>query len=311
MNPVCPLCRGQAKLGQQMRDSFYGVTDHCAQLAVCADCQLMFHHPMPSRERVADFYPDGYWQEQDETSLGLLQRLQRFYINGMLRFDLMRWVQRLAPEPGSKWLDIGCSRGDWAALIAERGLQVSGVEADPRAAAYAREHYGLDVIQADDGSWNPEPESFESISFFHLLEHVLDPIAFLEKVHRALKPGGQILLRVPNRSSWQARWLGERWKGWEQPRHLTMWNPTCLKAALAKTGFEVRHTSTWSLRDGPPCLASSLYPAGEPTWQQIHQKPSALKTVLYLGLTWALAPIEIIAAGCGAGSMITLIAIKS
>lgn len=307
---TCPLCGGEGRAWDTMGDSFYGVTAHQAQLHECTSCSLLFHEPMPERSLVASFYPDGYWQEREGDRPGLMARLQLFYIDSLLRVDLMSWVSKVAPSSGSSWLDIGCSRGDWAALIAKQGLKVTGMEADPRAADHARRHFGLNVIEADDGSWLPEPDSFDTISFFHLLEHVLDPLAFLRKVHTALKPGGKILMRVPNRSSWQARIFGKAWKGWEQPRHLTMWNPECLRLALSEAGFAKVQLSTWALRDGPPCLSSSLFPSGEPTWQQIHKKPSALKTVVYLGVTWACTPLELLSVLFGAGSMITVIAEK-
>ncbi len=305
---TCPLCGGPTSLAGLLGDGFYGVTAYRAPLYRCATCASLFQQPVPDRETIAGFYPSGYWQEGAATSW--LARLQRFYVAMILAADLMRWVRRLRLARGAELLDIGCSRGDWLAEIRRLDLRVQGLEADPRAAAYARRVHGLEVAEVDDASWQPEPGSFQAITFFHLLEHVQDPGALLDKIHAALAPGGQILMRVPNPSSLQARCLGWRWKGWEFPRHLTMFSPRALYALLKDKGFEVSHSSTWSLRDGPTALSSSLLPAGEPTWQQIKGRPSAPLTLVYLALTWLVTPLEFLAAACGQGANLTVIAVK-
>lgn len=304
----CPFCAAAATPLGEHGDCFYGMTDFRTHLYRCGRCASTFQHPIPDRDTIVSFYPSGYWQEGQATSL--LERLQRRYVDLMMAGDLMRWVRRLRLAPGDRYLDIGCSRGDWLAKIRQLGLRVEGLEADPRAAAYARKVHGLVVQELDDASWLPEPGAFQAISFFHLLEHVQDPGAFLGKIHTALSPGGRILVRVPNPRSLQARLLGWRWKGWEIPRHLHMFSPRALTDLLQRKGFEITHRSTWTLRDGPPALSSSLLPAGEPTWQHIKQRPSAILTLAYLALTWLVTPLELLAAACGRGAHLTVIARK-
>lgn len=295
-------------LAGALGDGFYGVTAYRAQFYRCGSCSSFFQQPIPDRDTIAGFYPSGYWQEEPTTTW--LDGLQRFYVDTIMSIDLMRWVRRLRLAHGETLLDIGCSRGDWLARIRRLGLRVQGLEADPRAAAYARSVHGLEVTEADDASWQPEPGSFKAITFFHLLEHVQDPAALLDKIHQALAPGGKILLRVPNPKSWQARLLGWRWKGWEIPRHLTLFSPRAMFTLLEHKGFEVDRSSTWTLRDGPTALSSSLLPSGEPTWQQIKRRPSALLMLVYLGLTWLVTPLELLAAACGQGAHLTIIASK-
>ncbi len=304
----CPLCGTKASPLGEHGDGFYRMTDYRASLYRCQGCASTFQFPIPERAVIASFYPSGYWQEGQAT--GLLERLQDTYVDLILRVDLMAWIKRLRLAPGERFLDIGCSRGDWLAKIRQLGLAVEGLEADPRAAAHARTVHGLVVHELDDASWTPESNGFGAISFFHLLEHVREPARFLDKVHQALRPGGQILLRVPNPRSLQARLLGWRWKGWEMPRHLHLCSPAALYGLLERQGFEITQRSTWTLRDGPTALSSSLLPAGEPTWQQIKQRPSTLLTVLYLALTWLVTPLELLAAACGRGAHLTVIARK-
>jgi len=305
---ACPLCASTARFAMTVGDRFYGVTEYEANLYRCETCASLFQDPIPDRQTVAGFYPGGYWRETVDTSI--MARLQAFYIRCMLKADLMGGVERLGPA-GGDWLDVGCSRGDWLALIRDAGWSVRGIEADPRAAAHARKIYGLEVDQVDGDDWRPEPETYDVLSFFHLLEHLRDPAGFLSLCHRALRPQGRILLRIPNIESWQGRVFGRAWKGLEMPRHIVLPTPEALIRLLKKKGFRIEHVTTWALRDGPPSIASSLLPSGEPTRQQIEGRSRPLVTLTYLALTWAFLPLELLAAIFGKGSMLTIIARKT
>ena len=303
----CPVCGGSGAYFGCFGDTFYRVTDYRADLFRCGNCRSHFIWPQPTREAIAAFYPTGYWREREE-SPGLLARAQSRYVDLMLNWDLMSWVRRMNLPAGARFLDIGCSRGDWLALIRRAGFRAEGIEADPRAAAYARDHHGISVSEVDVDEWSPEPGSYDAISFFHLLEHLRKPRRLLASCHGALRPGGKILLRVPNFSSWQGRLFGARWKGLEIPRHLLHFHPRALAELVEREGFVVERLSTWALRDGPPAAASSLYPDGEPTRREILGRQGAFPVLIYLGLTWMLTPLERLAALCGQGSMTTLIA---
>lgn len=307
-HPPCPLCDGESAFRFNAGDLFYRVTTYRADLFRCGECGADFQWPIPDRATLAGFYPSGYWVESETP--GLMERLQQLYIRTMLKLDLMAWVRRLRLKPGSEYLDIGCGRGDWAGMVAAKGFRVQGLEADPRAAEYARRKYGLQVTVADDDSWDPEMEAWDALTLFHLLEHVTDPHALLSKCRKALRQGGKLLIRIPNPRSWQAKLFGKRWKGWELPRHVVLFHPHLIRNLLHEHGFTVRKLSTWSLRDGPPAAASSLYPDGEPTRRLIFRRSGSLPVLFYLLLTWACFPFELVASWLGAGSMITVIAEK-
>lgn len=305
----CTVCGGSGDRLGRFTDTFYRVTEYAVDLYRCRRCRSDFVWPLPAQSDINGFYPSGYWREQSSQP-SLMTRAQQTYIDFMLKADLMAWIKRLALPQGARLIDLGCSRGDWAALIAEAGYQVEGLEGDPRAVAYARETFGLKVQQGFVDDWTPPPASYDAVCLFHLLEHVRDPGALIRAIHRALVPGGCVLLRVPNRHSWQGRLFGRHWKGLELPRHLTLFEPKALQQMLRDAGFAVTHASTWSLRDGPPAASSSLFRQGEPTWRMINAREGGLPIVLYLALTWLLAPWEALASCFGQGAMTTLVAVK-
>ncbi|MFC3803159.1 class I SAM-dependent methyltransferase [Cohnella sp. GCM10012308] len=96
-------------------------------------------------------------------------------------------------------LDVGCSEGGLGALIKDKGIRVSGIEAYPEAANVAREK--LDhVLSGDIASLELPYDAgqFDCIVFGDVLEHLVDPWAVLRKVKPYLNARGAILASLPN-----------------------------------------------------------------------------------------------------------------
>ena len=97
----------------------------------------------------------------------------------------------------SSVLEVGCGRAATGALIKQRcGCRVVGVELNPEAAAAAEERLDR-VIRGDVQTVEPG-ETFDAIVAFELFEHLTDGQAFLERAASWLRPGGRIVLSVPN-----------------------------------------------------------------------------------------------------------------
>jgi hypothetical protein len=75
----------------------------------------------------------------------------------------------------------------------------------------------------------------------HVLEHVQQPIEFLQEVHRLLAPDGMLHLVVPNVACWEARFSG--WTSFE-PYHLIYFNPRTLARAVTAGGFAFERIET-------------------------------------------------------------------
>lgn len=102
---------------------------------------------------------------------------------------------------GSTVLDVGCASGYLARALVERGCTVSGVEYDAADAEEARdvlerlEIADLNARALDDIF---EAGSFDAVVFGDVLEHVLDPAAALRSARALLRPGGAVIVSIPN-----------------------------------------------------------------------------------------------------------------
>jgi 2-polyprenyl-3-methyl-5-hydroxy-6-metoxy-1,4-benzoquinol methylase len=112
------------------------------------------------------------------------------------RLDQLRpWI---GPAP-RRILDLGCGYGFLADALAGEGHDVTGVDPDVRAIHTARTRQGgAYFICGGIDSLEDSVGRFDWILLYHVLEHIPHPVESLAKLRRMLRPGGQLLIEVPN-----------------------------------------------------------------------------------------------------------------
>ncbi|MDZ8188205.1 MAG: methyltransferase domain-containing protein [Nostoc sp. ChiSLP02] len=102
-------------------------------------------------------------------------------------------LEKLAP--GKKIIDIGCGIGIFLAIAKNKNWQVFGAEESEHGTYFAKNNFNIKYTSnLDEFSEN----TFDVIRISHVLEHVPEPQEFLAKLHRILKPGGILMIIVPN-----------------------------------------------------------------------------------------------------------------
>jgi len=79
---------------------------------------------------------------------------------------------------------------------------------------------------------------YDVVTLWDVLEHLPSPRAGLVQIQQWLRPGGYVVLSVPNLESWDASLFGQRWIGWDAPRHFNLFSRSGLDRLLSETGFE-------------------------------------------------------------------------
>lgn len=110
------------------------------------------------------------------------------------------------PVAGQQWLDAGCGAGNLTQLLAELGAQVVGVDGSAGMVAEARRlchEFSLATFHeiADLESWNWEGDPLDGILCSSVLEYLKAPERLVANFARWLKPGGTLLVSVPNKIS--------------------------------------------------------------------------------------------------------------
>jgi SAM-dependent methyltransferase len=255
---ACPIC-GSAPVDScelSGPDRLHG-TPGVFWVAICSVCGAGWTLPPASPDEIDSFYPSSYHAHSLAT--GVVGRAQRAARRLILNRALARQpLRRLAELPPGTLLDVGCGRGDLGAAFTRRGWLVSGVDPSAEACAAAGAQ-GVDARPGTMESVEFGPASFDAVVMSHSLEHVPDPLADLARIYRVLRPGGFVLISVPNFASWQREKFGSSWFHLDLPRHRTHFTPPSLRRALTSAKFEL--VSVDSTSDGGSLLATLQYSA--------------------------------------------------
>lgn len=246
--PGCFICNGKA-----FEKGFGGIKAVGGVYSVffCTSCGLGRTDPFLDPERLRKIYSSTYREDDSTRFAAPIERLVR-YLRGRRRSVIERFSAK------GSMLDIGCGRGDFLGLMAEKGWQVTGLDLDDRIVGHGR-RIGMDLRSGtlEDAAF--QDGRFNAITFWHVFEHLRDPLRTLAECRRVLKDDGLLVVAVPDVASIQARLTGKNWFHLDPPYHLYHYTHENLKTLLSKAGFEVVHIGHFSLEYGPYGFLQSIF----------------------------------------------------
>ncbi len=161
----------------------------------CRVCGLVFVNPQPTLEALREYHAAGELMSQDGWSSYFSHSQEQICDLWQERFaDVKRWKQ----AQNASLLDVGAGYGDFLHYASKEGWQVSGFEFSPAVAKLSREKYGIALAVGDLFEMPFPNQSFDVITMWHVLEHLADPTAVLKRLFELLRPGGVLVLEVPN-----------------------------------------------------------------------------------------------------------------
>jgi 2-polyprenyl-3-methyl-5-hydroxy-6-metoxy-1,4-benzoquinol methylase len=145
----------------------------------------------------------------------------------------------LGKLPPGDLLDVGCGDGLFLHRMSGLGWRAVGIDFDEAAVTSGRARFGLDLRVGDFQQAHFDGNQFDAITMSHVIEHVPDPVACLEKCARLVRPGGRVVVSTPNSMSLGHQRFREAWRGLEPPRHLHIFSPECLGECARRAGLSV------------------------------------------------------------------------
>ncbi|HEY0895911.1 MAG TPA: class I SAM-dependent methyltransferase [Sphingobacteriaceae bacterium] len=196
----CPLCNSENLEGYAVDSIRKG--PHNSRVR-CADCDIVFANPSADFEELNAFYRDYY----DKGNFGLLNYKQRTIdeirqVNAHTDAQLKKEASYISDyKTTGNFLDIGCGLGAGLIYARKLGFKLFGTELDPDAIGFVNEHFDAAIFHGDLLAAKYPDEFFDYIFFNHVIEHVLDPKAYIREIVRILKPGGILYIGTPNISA--------------------------------------------------------------------------------------------------------------
>lgn len=232
---TCTLC-GSSETELQFREAPFDVVR-------CKGCGLVYVTPRLKPEVLPQVYNEDYWSSKSPKERGYADYRSQAPLYLKTFRKRMKLVDRFCPKKG-RALDIGCAAGFFLKVLDEHGWHVDGIELSREIAKHARETYGFDNVQVGPIEQSKyEDKSFDLITMWDVVEHVPEPIPFLEKVVSLLKDDGVIILETQNVQSKFAKKLGPKWHHYKHLEHLYHFDPATIAKLLDKVGLEVVHNT--------------------------------------------------------------------
>lgn len=262
---ACPVC-GSEDEKELLITSCPGGGDSY-RLVQCRSCLLGYVNPRPDPASIGRFYPEDYCCYQTRRShrrglwSGAKQYLHKLVLAHCYDHPVrahLAWPERILATllgHGLGWgrrcsttlafrgqgdmLDFGCGAGWFAFRMREQGWNVTGMDFNAHAAQRARLHYNIKVIVGTLPHPEVGPESFDLITMSNVLEHIHSPHPVIAAAARALRPGGSLIITVPNLESLAFRYWGPDWWALDLPRHLLHFSPAPLRRLVEGHGLHV------------------------------------------------------------------------
>ncbi|MBL1213280.1 MAG: class I SAM-dependent methyltransferase [Ignavibacteriae bacterium] len=247
MVSTCPLCEkenydiiGGAKSNPQAEKFI----DKNYKVAQCRECEGYYVVPRISftDDQWAELYSNEYFAMQ---SNWLLKKRALELSN---RFDT---ALKFLPQKEITFLDIGAGEGKTLIEGAKRGWDVTGIDIVDSRIDSAKSK-GIKFIEAKFMEYDFPENHFDFIYLDSVLEHVINPKQYLQKINQILKPGGILYVAVPNEDCLfndvrrfvfillGRKNISVKIKPFDTPYHIIGYNKNSLSFIFNETNFKIK-----------------------------------------------------------------------
>ncbi|MBI2730306.1 MAG: methyltransferase domain-containing protein [Sphingobacteriales bacterium] len=232
----CPVC-GSPNISLTLKAKDYTVTGEIFEIWHCFNCTHRFTQDAPAQEVIGRYYQSADYISHSETKKGLINALYHLVRNITLKGKL-KLIKNVTAKTKGDILDIGCGTGSFLSVMQQAGWSVKGLEPDEVARKKGAGLYGLILDPIDQFTELP-PQSFDVITMWHVLEHVHELHYYMQHLKSLLKPGGKLLIAVPNYTSKDAAHYKELWAAYDVPRHLYHFSPQSMRYLIEFHGMKI------------------------------------------------------------------------
>jgi 2-polyprenyl-3-methyl-5-hydroxy-6-metoxy-1,4-benzoquinol methylase len=226
---VCPVC------GRSQTEPYLQKGE--LRLVRCRECAMIYANPVP-----AEFASGQYYNQAGTDYYLSPAKLESDYAPMRFQRELRLFRKHC---PAGAVLDVGCSSGAFLFQLNRQFpgcYQVLGTDVSGPPLDYT-EKQGVAVVRGNFLEQDYGGRTFDAVTFWAVLEHLLEPAKFLAKAHSLLKPEGLCFVLVPNMESLAARLLGARYR-YIYPQHLNYFTNLTLTKLVERRFSVIEFSST-------------------------------------------------------------------
>ncbi len=217
---ACPVCGGSSGRFAVLRHMPYDR---------CRDCGFTFANPYPPPRVCDGFYSSAFYGNY--RTLEDRRRGRDRYFSASMYTDPRELASLIAAYSPETLLDYGCGTGAFLLRLREEfGIRGDGLEIGAQARDAAR-RYGLRL--AATARELPQ-SSYDMVLLLEVIEHVPDPVAFLEGIAGLIAPGGRLVITTPAVDNPVARWLPGICDHYTAPSHVSLFTVRSIDRLLRR-----------------------------------------------------------------------------
>ena len=188
------------------------VSGDCFKVMMNKEYEMLVTFPVPAD--LGNYYKSETYISHTDSKKTFFDKIYQAVKNHTLKQKLM--LLNSFKNEGKSVLDFGAGTGDFLKVCKNNSWAVLGIEPSED----ARENAAKKGIHLKESLLDITNQKFDKITLWHVLEHVENLKSTIETLKRLLKPGGRIIVAVPNYKSYDATFYEEHWAGYDVPRHL-------------------------------------------------------------------------------------------
>ncbi|MCK5825256.1 MAG: class I SAM-dependent methyltransferase [Ichthyobacteriaceae bacterium] len=214
------------------------VTKKQFRVLIDTETELLVTSPQPSVENIGAYYESEEYNSHADSdgATSIFDKVYEFVksINLKSKYSIINKNFNTA----GNILDIGCGAGDFLNFCKNKNWEVSGVEPTEKARLISEKKLGVNI--STDLSLNSFADnSFDVVTMWHVLEHRFDVMETVAHLKRIAKPGGLIIIALPNYKSYDAKYYKQYWGAFDVPRHLFHFSKKTIEIILSKNNLNL------------------------------------------------------------------------
>lgn len=230
----CIICNSD-KLSLNLICKDYYYSQDFFNIFICDSCGFKFTNPIPDEKDIGNYYNSDEYLSHTKNKKGLFNYLY-FQIRNYTIKKKYKIIKKYSNR--NRILDIGCGTGELLSYLKSKDFIVTGLEPNIKARDFAINNHNLDIY-SNDYITNFKDSSFDTITLWHVLEHIYNVNYFLSEVKRILSENGTLIIAVPINNSYDSEHYGKCWAAYDVPRHIYHFNQDTINRLLAKFGFKL------------------------------------------------------------------------
>ena len=231
----CPVC-GSSSVAPVLKAKDYTVSNEVFEIWHCGNCTLRFTQNTPDEQSIGRYYQSAEYISHSETKKGFINSLYHIVRKRTLQ-GKRKLIEKASGKKSGVLLDIGAGTGSFLNVMKKGGWNVKGLEPDVNARKKGEELYGL-KLEPIEVFYKLPAKNFDVITLWHVLEHVHALHNYIQQLKTLLKPGGKLIIAVPNYTSKDAQHYAAHWAAYDVPRHLYHFSPQSMDTLLQQHGMK-------------------------------------------------------------------------